>query len=87
MSPGSLIYEIKNDFDTVSPMMQKRKSRPRSDLTKMIDTGFKCKTGSLFSVAQRKNGFYSVWRGCIAFSSLHNVSNYTFLQKWKVLWI
>jgi len=44
MSLGSLIYEIKDEFDTVSPMMQKRKSRPRSDLTKMIDTGIKCKT-------------------------------------------
>lgn len=34
----------KDKFDIIIPIVQKRKSRLRSDLTEMIDTGFKCKT-------------------------------------------
>lgn len=44
MLPGSLTYVTKDKFDIIIPIVQKRKSGLRSDLTKMIDTGFKCKT-------------------------------------------
>lgn len=52
-----------------------------------METGFKCRTLSLFILTQGRGEFTSMQHWYIAFSPFHKGNNYTFLQKWKALWI